>query len=66
MQTLLVIFMILAALATLSVLARGIWIMAQGRDITGKQQNKMMGYRVGFQALAIVFIVLLFLLNRPA
>ncbi len=66
MNTVLVIFMVLAALGTLSVLARGIWIMAQGKDVTGKQQNRMMNYRVGLQALAILFIVLLFLVNRAA
>ncbi len=66
MQALLIIFMILAALATLGVLARGIIIMARGKDVTGKQSNKMMTYRVGFQALAIIFIVILFLINQPA
>ena len=64
-NTILIIFMVLAALATLSVLARGIWIMARGKDITGVQSNKMMSYRVAFQALAIVFIIILFLINRP-
>jgi hypothetical protein len=66
MQAFLIIFMILAALATLGVLARGIIIMARGKDVTGKQSNKMMTYRVAFQALAIIFIVILFLINRPA
>lgn len=66
MQTALIILMVLAALATATVLVRGIVIMARGKDITGVQSNKMMGYRVGFQALAIVFIIILFLLNRPA
>lgn len=65
-QAILIIFMVLAALATLGVLARGIIIMARGKDITGKQANKMMSYRVAFQALAIIFIVILFLINRPA
>lgn len=64
MNTLLIVLMVLAALATLGVLARGIFIMASGRDITGRQSNKMMTYRVAFQALAILFIVLLFVLNR--
>ncbi|WP_426167467.1 twin transmembrane helix small protein [Sandarakinorhabdus sp. DWP1-3-1] len=64
MQAMLIIFMVVAALATLGVLARGIIIMARGKDITGKQSNKMMSYRVAFQALAIVFIVILFLINR--
>jgi hypothetical protein len=66
MQALLITLMVLAALATLGVLARGIIIMARGKDITGKQSNKMMSYRVAFQALAILFIVILFLVNRPA
>ncbi|OYU14669.1 MAG: hypothetical protein CFE37_09350 [Alphaproteobacteria bacterium PA4] len=64
MQAMLIVFMILAALATLGVLARGIIIMARGRDIGGQQSNRMMSYRVAFQALAIIFIVILFLINR--
>ena len=64
MQAMLIIFMVLAALATLGVLARGIIIMARGKDVTGQQSNKMMSYRVAFQALAIVFIIILFLINR--
>jgi hypothetical protein len=66
MQAALIIFMVIAALATLGVLARGIIIMARGKDLTGQQSNKMMSYRVAFQFLAIVFIVILFLLNRQA
>ncbi len=66
MQAALIIFMVIAALATLGVLARGIIIMARGKDITGQQSNKMMSYRVAFQFLAIVFVVILFLLNRAA
>ena len=65
MQTTLVIFMILAAVATLGVLARGIIIMARGKDITGEKSNRMMSLRVALQALAILFIVILFLINRP-
>jgi hypothetical protein len=65
MQALLITLMVLAALATLGVLARGIIIMARGKDVGGKQSNKMMSYRVAFQALAILFIVILFLVNRP-
>jgi hypothetical protein len=57
--------MVLAALATLGVLARGIIVMARGKDITGQQSNKMMTWRVGLQALAILFILILFVANRP-
>lgn len=64
MQTVLIVFMILAALATLGVLARGIFIMASGKDVDGVKANKMMTYRVAFQALAILFIIILFMLNR--
>lgn len=63
-QTILIVLMIAAALATLTVLARGIIIMARGKDVTGVQSNKMMSYRVAFQGLAIVIIVILFLINR--
>jgi len=66
MQPLLIALMVLAAVATLTVLARGIVIMARGKDIGGKRSNRMMSYRVAFQALAILFIVLLFLVNRQA
>ncbi len=66
MQIALIIFMILAALATLGVLARGIILMARGKDVTGEQSNRLMSLRVALQALAILFIVILFLINRPA
>jgi len=65
-QTILIVLMIAAALATLTVLARGIFVMARGKDVGGTQANKMMSYRVAFQALTIVIIVVLFLLNRHA
>ena len=64
MQTVLIILMVVSALATLGVLARGIFIMASGKDITGVKANKMMSYRVAFQALAILFIIILFAVNR--
>jgi hypothetical protein len=65
-QTILIVLMILAALTTLGVLARGIIIMARGKDVGGVSANKMMSYRVAFQALTILIIVILFLLNRHA
>lgn len=65
MNAFLVVMMVLAALATLGVLARGIIVMARGKDITGQQSNKMMTWRVGLQALAILFILILFVANRP-
>lgn len=65
MNAFLVIMMVVAALATLGVLARGIIVMARGKDVSGRQANKMMTYRVGLQALAILVIVILFMSNRP-
>ncbi len=63
-QTVLIVLMIAAALTTLAILARGIIVMARGKDVSGVQSNKLMSYRVGFQALTIVIIIVLFLLNR--
>ncbi len=63
-QTILIVLMIAAALATLSVLARGIIIMARGKDVGGIQANKMMSYRVAFQALTIIIVAVLFWVNR--
>lgn len=65
MNAFLVVMMVAAAVATLAVLARGIIVMARGKDISGQQSNKMMTWRVGLQALAILFIIILFMANRP-
>lgn len=63
-QTVLIVLMILAALTTLAMLARGIVVMARGKDVTGVRSNKLMTYRVAFQALTILIIIILFLINR--
>ena len=62
MQTLLIILIVLAAGATLFVLVKGVIGMAQGRDVTGQRSQDLMRKRVMFQALAIIFVVLLLLL----
>lgn len=59
MDTVIIIFIILAALATAFVLVRGIMIMASGKDMTGERSNKMMNARVWLQAATIGLIVLL-------
>jgi uncharacterized membrane protein YhaH (DUF805 family) len=52
-----IIFMIaVMALLTAGALARGIYIMASGKDVTGRKSNQMMWYRVLFQGIAILFI----------
>jgi hypothetical protein len=62
MQTLLIILIVLAAGATLFVLAKGVIGMAQGKDITGERSQALMRKRVQFQALAIVLVILLLML----
>ena len=64
MQTLLVILILLGAGATLYILVRGVVGMAQGRDITGQRSQELMRKRVLFQALTIVFVILILLLMR--
>lgn len=63
MNTLLIILIVLAALATAYVLIRGIITMAQGKDVTGQQSNKFMSMRVGFQLLTIALVVLLLIIG---
>ncbi len=61
MQTILIILVAAAALATLYVLVRGVIGMAQGQDITGMRSQELMRKRVMFQAVAIILVVLLLL-----
>lgn len=59
MNSFIIILIVLAAIATAVVLVRGVITMAQGKDIGGKQSNKMMSYRVAFQLLTILLVLLL-------
>jgi hypothetical protein len=59
MTPLLMILLVLAMAATAYVLVRGVIAMASGKDVTGEQQQKWMQRRVLFQALAIVFVILI-------
>ena len=62
MTTFLAILIVLAAGATLFILAKGVIGMAQGKDLTGARSQDLMRKRVMFQAIAIVLVVLLLLL----
>lgn len=71
MNTFLVILLVLAVIATVVALVRGIVVFlktteedlkGEGVSQSGLRQNKMMQARVGFQALAIVIVVLLLVL----
>ena len=64
MQTSLMILIILAALATLFVLVKGVIGMAQGKDITGVRSQGLMRQRVMLQAVAIIFIILFIMVAR--
>ncbi len=61
MSTILVVLIVLAAGATLFVLAKGVIGMAQGKDITGARSQALMRKRVLYQAVAIVLVILLLL-----
>ena len=64
METLLIILIVVAAGATLFVLAKGVIGMAQGKDITGARSQGLMRQRVMLQAVAIIFVILFILVAR--
>ncbi len=64
MQTFLMILIVVAALATLFVLVKGVIGMAQGKDVTGVRSQALMRKRVMYQALAIIFVVLFIMVAR--
>ncbi|MES2136495.1 MAG: twin transmembrane helix small protein [Pseudomonadota bacterium] len=55
----LLILLLLAMGATAYVLVRGVMTMASGKDVTGEQSQQWMRRRVLFQAVAIVFVILI-------
>lgn len=59
MNIFLTILLLLAMAATAYVLIRGVLLMASGKDLTGEQSQMWMRRRVMFQAIAIVFVVLI-------
>ncbi len=64
MDTFLLILIVVAALATLYVLVRGVINMAQGKDVTGARSQALMRKRVMLQAVAIIFVILFLLVAR--
>jgi hypothetical protein len=59
MNTLLILALVAAMGATLYVLARGVIAMANGKDVTGEQQQNYMQKRVLFQGVAIVIVIVI-------
>jgi hypothetical protein len=62
MEPILIILIVVVAALTLYSLVRGVIAMANGKDATGQQSQNWMRKRVKYQALAVVFVVLLLLL----
>ncbi len=57
--------LIVAMLATVGVLLLGLFSMARGGELNRKYGNKLMRFRVLFQAIAILlFLLLMFGLSR--
>jgi hypothetical protein len=61
MKIILILGIILFAGLTLFVLIKGVIGMAQGTDITGERSQALMQKRVKYQAIAIIFAVILLL-----
>jgi hypothetical protein len=74
MNTFLVLLIIAAAIATVVMLIRGIVVFLQttkeelnstepGPSASSLKQNKMMFARIGFQAIAVLLVAILLLMN---
>ena len=62
MEPILAVLLVLAAGATLFVLAKGVIGMAQQKDITGRRSQELMRKRVLFQGIAVLIAVILLLI----
>lgn len=66
MKIVLAVLLIAAMAATLYVLVRGVIAMASGKVGSSEQQQQWMRRRVMFQAIAIVFVILILLVAGTA
>ncbi len=66
MQTLFILLLVGAALATLFVLTKGVIGMANGADFSGTRSQGLMQKRVLYQAIAILLAVVLMMMGRSA
>ena len=64
MNTLFTVVLILAMAATVGALVWGLIAMARGGEFNAKWSNKMMRYRVLFQAVALAVFALLLSLTK--
>jgi hypothetical protein len=66
MNTLLIILLLMAMAATAYALVRGVIAMASGKDMSGERQQQYMRKRVLFQAIAIIFVMLILVVAGSA
>jgi hypothetical protein len=66
MKIVLAVLLVAAMAATLYVLVRGVIAMASGKVGSSEQQQQWMRRRVMFQAIAIVFVILILLVAGSA
>ncbi len=75
MQTFLIILLVVAVIGAVVMLVRGIVAFLRTTEVdlnsgisgpsqSGLQQNKMMMGRIGFQAIAVIIVVLIISLSR--
>jgi hypothetical protein len=75
MSTFIIILIVLAMAATVFFLIKGIITFLKtteadlragpdGPSVSSRQQNKMMSARIGFQAVAVILVVILLLFSR--
>ena len=58
------VLLALAAAGVVFVLVRGVITMASGKDITGRQSNKYMSYRVALQLLVVAIVLAIVFIGR--
>lgn len=64
MNTIFTVFLVLAMAATVGALVWGLIGMARGGEFNARWSNKMMRYRVLFQAIALAIFGILVLLSK--
>lgn len=64
MVTFLTVLLVLALVAVLGVLASGVLIFSRGGETNRRWSNRLMNWRVGMQAIAVVLLGLLILLRH--
>lgn len=61
MNGFMIVLIVIGALLTVGALVRGLFLLASGKDTTGRKQNQMMWYRILFQGLTILIVIILLL-----